>query len=133
MANLTEIDGTVGLWSLGDFKPDMPTVRGRVALIHRLCVRLQTPRGRFPWWPNFGTDLAAFLNSKTRPSLIAAAAQQECLKDEQVENVVADATYENNGRAIRLRLTVFDAAGPFTFTLLIEQANLSLIELQTAA
>lgn len=133
MADLTKIEGTVGLWSLGDFKPEMPLVSGRVALIHRLCVRLQTPRGRFPWWPNFGTDMVAFLNSKMRPSAIAAAAQAECEKDEQVDRVIADAVYEDNGRAIRLRLTVFDAAGPFTFTLLIEQANLSLIELQAAA
>lgn len=132
MADLTQIDGTVGLWSLGDFRPEMPTVSGRTALIHRLCVRLQTPRGRFPWWPNFGTDLAAFLNSKTRPAVIAAAAEQECIKDEQVDHVVADAVYEDNGRAIRLSLTIFDADGPFEFTLLISQANLELIELQSA-
>jgi hypothetical protein len=126
------IDDTIGLWSLGDFTPEMRTVFGRTALIHRLCVRLQTPRGRFPWWQNFGTDMAQFLNSKARPETIAAAAEAECLKDEQVEDVQATAIYEQGGRAIRLTLLIVDAAGPFTRTLLIEQAKLALLDLEAA-
>jgi hypothetical protein len=133
LADLSKIENTVGIWSLGDFRPEMPTVSGRTALIHRLCVRLQTPRGRFTWWPAFGTDIAQFLNSKARPGSIAAAAEAECLKDEQVEDVQASASYEQGGRAIRLSLTIIDAAGPFERTLLIEQARLTLIELDEAA
>lgn len=129
---MAEIDNTSGFYCLGDFRPEMPLVSGRTALIHRLTVRLQTPRGRFPWWPNFGTDIAAFLNSKATPGVIAAAAESECLKDEQVADCQATATIENNGRTIRLTLAVFDANGPFALTLSIEQAKLTLIDLQTA-
>jgi hypothetical protein len=132
MADLTKIEGTVGFWSLGDFRRDMGTVSGRTALIHRLCVRLQTERGRFPWWKNFGTDIAQFLNSKTRPSAIASAAASECLKDEQVEECTAVAEVGDSGRSMRLTLTVFDSDGPFKFTLEITQASLTLIELQAA-
>ena len=132
MPDLNDIASTVGLWSLGDFKPEMPNVSGRTALIHRLCVRLSTPRGRFTWWPNFGTDIAAFLLTKVPPSAIASAAESECLKDEQVQDVVATAEVESGGRSIRLRIELFDKAGPFRFTLLIEQAKLHLIELQAA-
>jgi hypothetical protein len=132
MADLTKIEATVGLWTLGGLKPDMPTVSGRTALIHRLAVRLQTPRGRFRWWPNFGTDMTQFLNSKARPSVIASAAEAECLKDEQVESVVATAELLDSGRTLRLVLVIEDAEGPFRLTLDIAQAKLTLIELQAA-
>jgi hypothetical protein len=134
MADLaTDITATVGLWSLGDFKPNMPTVSGKQALLHRLCVRLQTPRGRFPWWPNFGTNLAAFLLTKVQPTVIAGAAESECLKDEQVDDVRARVEVLANGRAIRLTLEIFsNELGPFAFSLLVEQAKLELIDLQAA-
>lgn len=133
MADLTAISGTVGIWSLGDFRPDMQRVSGETALVHRLCVRLQTPRGRFPWWPNFGTDIAQFLLSKATPQQIAAAAEAECKKDEQVKSVRAFAEISDGGRKIILRIRVVTATGPFTLTLDITQARLSLVSLQTAA
>jgi hypothetical protein len=125
-----DINETVGFWTLGDFRRDMGTVSGRVALVHRLCVRLQTSRGRFPWWPRFGTDLREYLGSKARSSVIAGAAVAECEKDEQVDRCEASGEYVDNGRGIRLPITVFDSDGPFQFTLLVEQAKLTLIELQ---
>ncbi len=132
MADLTIIDGTSGFWSLGDFRPDMPLVSGRTALIHRLCVRLQTSRGRFTRWPNFGTRMASFLLTKVPPTAIASAAESECLKDEQVEDVKATAELQSDGRSLLLRLEIFDSAGPFKLTLSIDQAKLDLIELQAA-
>lgn len=133
MADLTtDIAATVGLSVVGDFKPDMPKVSGRLALLGRLSVRLQTPRGRFIWWPNFGTDIAQYLLSKQTPRAIAAAAQSECLKDEQVQQAVVTATVEDNGRRIRLAIVIVDSAGPFSFTLDITQARLDLVSLQGA-
>ncbi len=133
MADLTtDIDETVGIYSLGDFRPDMPVVSGRTALIHRLLVRLQSARGRFPWWPSFGTDISQFLLSKISPRQIAGAAELECLKDEQVEDVKAIAEVTDGGRKITLRLRLVDAQGSFVLTLDITQARLSLIELQAA-
>lgn len=133
MADLTDISATTGIWCLTDFRPEMTVVSGRTKLLQRLVVRLQTARGRFPWWPNFGTDLRQFLLTKARASAIAAAAEAECLKDEQVDDVQARAEIQLEGKEIRLGLTVLDAEGPFSFTLQIEQAKLTLIELQAAA
>ncbi len=110
----------------------MPLVSGRTALIHRLCVRLRTPRGRFSRWPNFGTNIAAFLLTKVPPTAIASAAESECLKDEQVQDVKATAEVQVGGRSLLLRLEIFDSAGPFKLTLEISQAKLDLIELQAA-
>lgn len=132
MADLTKIDGTVDLFCVADFLPDMPTVSGRTALAHRLARRLQTPRGRFPWWPTFGTDLRAFLLSKTTPSTVASAAESECLKDEQVDSVEVKAEFLSAGRTLHLTINVTDAAGPFVFTLTIDEAIATLSKLQAA-
>lgn len=134
MADLTtDIDATVGLYSLGDFKPTMPTIRGTVALVHRLCLRLSTPRGRFKWWPNFGTNMAQYLLSKIPPTQIAAAAIAECKKDEQVKQATCTATLSDGGRRLQLELQIVASSGPFTFSLSITQAKLELISLQQAA
>ncbi len=132
MALDTDISETVGFWSLGDFRPEMPTVSGGTALVHRLIVRLQTARGRFPWWPNFGTNMAQFLLSKATPKQIASAAEAECRKDEQVKQVTATATVSNGGRAIILEIRVVTSSGPFLFTLSITQAATELLSLQAA-
>jgi hypothetical protein len=142
MADLTtDISATVGLYSLGDFRPGMPKVMGATALVHRLMVRLQTPRGRFSWttsggktagWPNFGTDMRQFLLSKVPPSAVATAAQLECAKDEQVQQANVDAELSNSGRQINLRIRIVTSNGPFAFSLSITQARLDLIDLQAA-
>lgn len=129
---MAEIDKTIGFWSLGDFRPQMPLVSGRTALIHRLVVRLQTPRGRFPWWPNFGTDIAAFLLTKSPASAVASAVESECLKDEQVSDITARVAFSSDRRSMRIQIEIFDSEGPFTFTLGVEQAKLELIERQSA-
>lgn len=133
MADLTKIDATTDVACVEDFLPDMPTVSGRVALMHRLARRLQTQRGRFIWWPNFGTDLRVFLLSKTPPAAIASAADAECRKDEQVINVTTSVEVLDSGRALHLTIQVTDATGPFAFTLTITQAAASLVALQTIA
>lgn len=139
---MPEIDNTIGLWSLGDFKPDMPTVRAAAALVHRLALRWQTPRGRFSWvssngkicgWPNFGTNLAQYLLTKTPSRQIAVAAELEARKDEQVSDIRVTPEVQQGGRLILLSVRVVaDEIGPFTFTLSIEQARVTLIDLQAA-
>jgi hypothetical protein len=140
---LAEIDNTIGLWSLGDFKPDMPTVRGATGLVHRLVLRWQTARGRFSWvdasgtirgWPNFGTNLAQYLLTKTPPRQIAIAAELEARKDEQVSDIRVAADVQDGGKRILLSVRVVAKdIGPFVFTLSIEKARTTLIDLQAAA
>jgi hypothetical protein len=133
MADLTQIEGTIDVFCIEDMLPDMPAVSGRTACAHRLARRLTTPRGRFPWWPKFGTDLRAYLLSKATPEAIASAAEFECLKDEQVDRVKVRAEVQDSGRRIHLVIEVTDAAGPYVFTLTITTAAATLIQLQNAA
>ena len=133
MADLSKIENTIDVFCIDEFLPDMPLVSGRTACAHRLARRLSTPRGRFPWWPRFGTDLRQYLLSKATPEAIASAAESECLKDEQVDSVKVRAEVQNGGRQIHLVIEVTDAAGPYVFTLTITDAAATLIELQNAA
>src|SRR5690606_22758400 len=105
------LDETVDIDCVSDIKPHMPVVSGRLGLVQALARRLQTPRGKVPWWPDYGLDVQAFLLSKTRPSVIAAQVQAECLKDERVESVRVDLQIAGNDA--RLTVEVTDAAGPF--------------------
>ncbi|HMJ52394.1 MAG TPA: hypothetical protein VK540_09965 [Polyangiaceae bacterium] len=125
---------TVDVYCIDDFLAHMPSVTGRVALAHRLCRRLTTPRGRFRFWPNFGTDMRRYLLSKVPSSQIASDAAQECEKDEQVESVtVTVERVDFDQRELTLDLQVVDAAGPFEFTMTIGEARLTLIGLQALA
>lgn len=124
---------TIDVHCVEDFLPHMPTVTGRLAHAQRLARRLVTPRGRFKFWPNFGTDMRQFINSKTPASAIARAAAAECLKDEQTESVTVEVLPLDGATGFTLQIEVTDAEGPFTFTMPISQAKILLIELQKAA
>ena len=127
------LDETVTVYCDGDFRYSMPTVSGRVALAQRLKTRLTTRRGKVPWWPNFGTDLRAFLLSKVPAQQIADAAKFECEKDEQVERADCAADIAADGKALTMIITIWDSEGPFVFTMTIGEAVTSLIELQRGA
>lgn len=132
-ADLTKIENTTDVWCLDDFLPHMPEIRGRTALAHRLARRWTCPRGRIPWLPNHGTDLRQFMLTHASPSAIAQAAKAEALKDEQVEDIQIAVEVLDSGRQLELRPEVTDADGPFTFTLTITEATLTLIGLEREA
>jgi|SRR5690606_27635108 len=112
------------------FLPNMPTVTGARALAQRLKVRLTTRRGTVPWWPQFGTDLRGFLLSKAPPHRIVEATIAECEKDEQVRRVDCTAEILEDGRAVRLRLTIWlwEAGRVFRSTLTVTEARVTFGE-----
>lgn len=77
----TDLDTTLGVST------------GRLVVVEAIGRRLQTPRGRLMGDPDYGFDLAGYLNDDVTPSVIAWIQSQieaEALKDERV--VMADAT-----------------------------------------
>jgi hypothetical protein len=129
---MADID-TIDVYCIEDFLPHMPEIKNRVATAHRLARRLTTPRGRFRFWPNFGTDMRRYLLSKAPSSEIAQDAAQECEKDEQVEYVEVTVAKSDDGREMTLTIMVVDAQGPFVFTMTISEAKTTLIGLQALA
>jgi hypothetical protein len=125
------LEETIDIDCVDDFKAHMPTVSGRVALMQRLARRLSTPRGKLPFWPNFGTDMSQFLLSKVPDARISNAARTECLKDEQVEDCTVVVEHPDS-TSLRLVITVLAGDGPFTFTMTISEAERTLVQLQQA-
>lgn len=124
---------TSDIYLLGDMRPEMPTVSGFDALAQRLIRRLSTPRGFFPFWPNFGLNIRKYSLSKIPTWQIAHEVQDECLKDEQVKDVIVTPTYGDQGRSVRLDVYVTAAVGNFTFSMAATDAAATLIALQKAA
>jgi hypothetical protein len=116
-----------------DLTPEMREVTGVVALIHRLARRLQTPRGRFPWWPNFGLDVTQYLLSKTPAWRIQRDIEDECLKDEQCLGCRVRVDQSRDGREMTLTIGIETEEGDYVFTMSVTQAAATLVSLQKAA
>jgi phage baseplate assembly protein W len=122
MADLgTDID------CLEDFKARMPLVEGRLCLAQAIARRLMTPSGRFPFWPDYGTDVRRFLLAKAQSTTIASAVQAECLKDERV--VFADVTVVlvQTTLTLTIELTADDDAESFEFVFTVTADKASLL------
>lgn len=115
---------------VSDFLAQMPLVSGRTALAHALARRLQTPRGMFPWWPDYGTDLRQYLLAHIDTQRISAAAQSECEKDERVAAVdITAATVTDTTVTLQIEVTPDESPDAvFEFVLTITQAKVVLVE-----
>ncbi len=131
-ANFNSITATVDVHCIDDFLANMPTVSGRTALVQRLIRRITKRKGQFPWTEK-GIDIRDYLLSKRRAQDAAADVYAECIQDEQVAELVVFAELSNDGRDLSLSFEVTDAEGPFTFTLEIDNAVISLVTLLNAA
>jgi hypothetical protein len=124
---MADIDGTIDVDCDADFKPDMPSVSGMVALGQRLKRRLTTDTGRWPFWdPDDGFDLLALLLSKASPGWIVDQVQIQCMKDEQVEAAIATIT-PTGANSYQLRVAIVAADGPYELTMDINTATQELV------
>lgn len=124
---------TTDLYLLNDMTADGRECSGYVALACRLVRRLQTPRGFFPFWPNFGLNIRKYSLSKTPTWQMAHEIESELKKDEQVKDVVVTPTVSDQGRAVRFDVMVQAEVGAFTFTMSVTEAAATLISLQKVA
>ncbi len=112
-----------------DFDPTMPMVSGPRVAINRLARRLYTPRGSCPHAPNDGIDIRDFLNTPTKPEIIAGQIRSELLKDEACLDAVVDAviggTFQR--RTLDAHITVTLADGPFSFVLSVNDVTVQLL------
>lgn len=106
---------------------------GLLALACRLIRRLSTPRGFFPFYPNFGLDIRRYSLSKTPTWQMAHEVDDELRKDEQVKDVVVTPTVGDGGRSVHFDIFIQSEVGAFTFSMTATQAAATLINLQKAA
>src|SRR6185503_16253832 len=94
-----------------------------------LARRLITPRGSLSWDLDAGTDVRTFLNHGDTPQArfaVAAAVNDECLKDERVDSCSTDATFGED--TLTLTISIVTAAGPFKLVLLVDGLTVEILE-----
>ncbi len=114
---------------LTDLNPSSAMVSGRTALAQAIARRLQTPRGVLFDDPNYGFDVAGYLNDDLSTSdlgKIQSGITEECKKDARVIDASCVVTLSGSGDLLTLRaeISLVGAAGPFA--LVVEVSNLGL-------
>jgi phage baseplate assembly protein W len=112
-----------------DLADDGRSVTGRMVVAEAIARRLITPRGRLIDDPDYGFDLTAYLNDDLTPTELGAlrsGAEQECLKDERVEQAEIEAVLDSAGLlTVNIDLTVAD--GPFALVLAVSATSVTII------
>jgi len=112
-----------------DLDVNLAVVSGRTALAQALCRRLMTRRAGLWYAPNYGTDLRQFLNTApVQTSIVEQAAENECLKDERVEDISATAEHLEARQTIQLKLRITEAGGTFDLTVLVSALTVELLQ-----
>lgn len=126
MTTLTDTYLGIDVSCATDFDPNIRPVSGPVLVLQAIVRRWLTPRGIFPWWPEYGTDLRQFLLSKAPAQRIVAAAIAEAEKDERVEYISIGIEQSADGREIMLSAeaqVVGEEDAQFSFVLAISDAK----------
>lgn len=109
-------------------------VSGPRVVAEALVRRLSTPRGKLKYDLEYGTDMRDYLNHGTTPQgrfEAAQAAEAECLKDERVDSVALDASYNFATQTLNITLGVKLTTG-VTFKLVVAVSALSVDLLEAA-
>lgn len=124
----------IDVWWETDALPEMPLIAGVLVVGQRLYRRLVTPRGFFKSWPNDGLGITKYLLSKPQLWVIKNDVESECMREQQVANVIATPQFRENGSLLLLDIfftTEFGAAADMTMT--ATEAATTLLSLRKAA
>lgn len=116
-----------------DLTPGMLVVSGQRRVAEALIRRLGTPRGALWYSPEYGTDLREFVHSAAGTYAVELAAEQECLKEETVDEVEALAEFTANNETMTVTLRVKTSDGPFTLILLVSALRVDELDFLEAA
>ena len=116
-----------------DLDPNWGVVSGTTCLGQALYRRLTTKRGALWYDPNYGTDIRQYLNSSTPINVIGQAVENECRKDERVEDVEAFVETDAAGETYTIAVRVTAADAPFSLTILATSLTVELLEISEAA
>jgi hypothetical protein len=129
-----DVSAAIDVWWEADAMPEMPLIAGVLVVGQRLYRRLVTPRGFFRTWPNDGLGLTKYLLTKPQLWVIKNDVEAECLRDQQVEKVLATPQFSQSGSLLTLDIfftTTFGAAADMTMT--ATEAATTLLSIRKAA
>lgn len=109
---------------VADIDPDLSVVTGRLALGQSLGRRLQTPLGGLFYAPDYGFDLQRRTGAGVPGGSLATLSgnvENECLKDERVEDVRAKLSFTEATQTLTAELEVVSSEGPFDLVLTVSE------------
>ncbi len=114
----------------------MRLVGGLANLGQALAHRLTTERGNLFYDQNYGTDTRDWLNETIDAIFLARArvqVQQECQKDERVQNVTCYISYDQSTATLTILVNGYTAIGPFSFVFSVTSTDISVISANSQA
>ena len=114
---------------IDDIDASLSLVDGRTCLGQAVARRITTPRGGLFYDSDYGIDIRDFIKqtgfSETQAARII---ESEILKDERVNNVVANVTFNQLAEEVSIIITVTDEQGPFVLTVTVDNLTVELLQ-----
>jgi len=124
--SLVQPDGTLYVANIFDLIGGMSS--GRLNLAEALSRRLVTKRGTLIGAPNYGYDVTDLLNDDlgtAELNELGSNVEAEMKKDDRVRKAAATVTVVGN--LLMISVSITDAVGPFTLTLMVSAVGVSVI------
>lgn len=103
-------------------------VDGETMMGQAMARRLVTPRGALWYAPQYGYDLRQFLKGPVPAvAVVNGNVENELLKDERVEDVTADTSFDQNSEALAVHVVGRGALGPFDLTISIDAVSVEIL------
>lgn len=116
---------------LPDLDPSFALQKGPRVLAEALVRRLITARGTLLSDASYGKDIRAFLGAafdKGGLTRLKKAMEAEMARDERVNDVSVDLSYNSATQTVSAQVAVSSGAGPFSLTLSITDVEVALLE-----
>ena len=118
-----------------DVDASLTIISGETCFGQSLARRISTPNRGLFYDFDYGIDARRYLHRIQRAEVTSQAVEQECLKDERVEEIRAsveyisavDADSEDTPDSLTIELRVDGEAGPFDLTVDIDDLSVTLI------
>jgi hypothetical protein len=132
MANYFGTDLWLGVGPDGslDVDPAMRETSGLQVLAQSLVMRQFTPTGSSIGNPNECIDLRNFLSAgltQSQTQQIGAVVQQQLLRDQRVQSVSVQATFNASTSILTVVENIVSNAGPFTLTISVSNVTVTLL------
>lgn len=128
---MTDFGADIGSIKATGLPPGFGRVSGIWVLGNRLLRRLQTPRGRLHYAPDFGLDIRGLIEQQIDVRTAQrweAEIARECEKDEAVEQAKATVTLTQSTSTATVRIEIQTADGPFRLVVAVSSLTVALLE-----
>jgi hypothetical protein len=124
--------GTDGDWLRGPVTSRFPWVTGRLALAKSLARRLMQPANSLKYWPGYGEDIGALVESNASMDDIRMYVERQFEREPRISRSTVTPTQDSDGE-VRLYCVITDSDGTFETVMSASQAAVKLVSLQGQA